>query len=103
RILGAIEDLIDVVEGFNARIHRAALNERAVAWAGARGLPLGAGSDAHTVREVGRAWVDVPPFGHGSGAFLAALRSGVINGTSSSHSVHLASTWAKVHKWVAGN
>ena len=95
--------LCEVVEVFNARLHPGRRNEPARALAARHGSLQGAGSDAHTVREVGRAWVDVPPFGHGSGAFLAALRSGVIHGTSSSHSVHLASTWAKVHKWVAGN
>ncbi|HEX6308223.1 MAG TPA: PHP domain-containing protein [Longimicrobiales bacterium] len=101
RILDRIADLIDVLEGFNARIHDPALNERAVTWARERGIPLGAGSDAHTLREVGRAWVELPPFGDGPGAFLAAVRNGTIHGTPSSRAVHLASTWAKVHKWVA--
>jgi predicted metal-dependent phosphoesterase TrpH len=96
-ILDSIEELIDVFEGFNARIHDPALNERAVAWARARGIPLGAGSDAHTLREVGCAWADVPAF-EGAGDFPAALRSGTIHGSSSSRMVHLASTWAKVHK-----
>jgi predicted metal-dependent phosphoesterase TrpH len=98
RILSRIEHLVDAVEGFNARIHDPALNARAVAWAGERGLPIGAGSDAHTLREVGRAWVDLPPFDNGPRAFLAALRSATVHGTLSSHAVHLASTWAKVRK-----
>jgi predicted metal-dependent phosphoesterase TrpH len=96
-ILDSIEDLIDAFEGFNARIHDPALNERAVAWAEERKIPIGAGSDAHTLREVGRAWVDIEPF-EGPAEFTAALRRGTIHGTSSSRLVHLASTWAKVHK-----
>ncbi|HEX2166933.1 MAG TPA: PHP domain-containing protein [Longimicrobiales bacterium] len=100
-ILDAIEDLIDVMEGFNARIHDPALNDRAVAWARARDLPVGAGSDAHTLGEVGRAWAEVPEF-DGAAAFLAALRRGTIHGTSSPRAVHIASTWAKVHKRLAG-
>ncbi|HEX6133392.1 MAG TPA: PHP domain-containing protein [Longimicrobiales bacterium] len=102
RVLDEIADLIDVLEGFNARIHDPSLNEQAVAWARARGLPLGAGSDAHTLREVGRAWVEVPPYGDGPGAFLAALRSGTMHGEPSSRAVHVASTWARVRKWVTG-
>jgi predicted metal-dependent phosphoesterase TrpH len=98
RILPVIEDQIDAFEGFNARIHVAELNERAVAWARARGLPLGAGSDAHTLAELGRAWVELPPFEPEPRSFLDALGKGAIHGTLSPYSVHLASTWAKVHK-----
>lgn len=100
-ILDSIEDLIDAFEGFNARIHDPALNEKAVAWARARDIPLGAGSDAHTLREVGRAWAEVPAF-EGAAGLKAALRSGTIHGSSSSRMVHVASTWAKVHKRIAG-
>jgi predicted metal-dependent phosphoesterase TrpH len=98
RILEEIEDQVDAVEGFNARLHDQALNERAVAWAEARGRPLGAGSDAHTLPEVGRAWVEVPPFDDHANGFLAALAQGRIQGMSSPRTVHLASTWAKLHK-----
>jgi predicted metal-dependent phosphoesterase TrpH len=96
-ILPVIEELIDAFEGFNARIHNPALNDRAVAWARSRSIPVGAGSDAHTLREVGRAWVDVPAF-DGPREFLEALRSGTIHGSTSSRLMHVASAWAKVHK-----
>jgi hypothetical protein len=96
-ILPAIEDLIDALEGFNARLHDPDLNTRAVDWARSRDLPLGAGSDAHTLREVGRAWAEIPRFA-GPREFLGALRNGTIHGSSSSRLVHVASTWAKVHK-----
>ena len=99
-LLESIEDLVDAVEGFNARIHDRALNERAVEWAQSRSLPTGAGSDAHTLREVGCAWVDMPDF-HGASDFMAALRRGTIHGTLSSRLVHVASTYAKVHKRLA--
>jgi predicted metal-dependent phosphoesterase TrpH len=101
-ILPVIEDLVDAFEGFNARIHDPALNARAVAWARERDLPLGAGSDAHTLDELGRAWVDLPDFDLTPGALLTALRAGTIHGTLSSHAVHLASTWAKVRKRLPG-
>lgn len=98
RILPEIEDLIDVMEGFNARIHFRRLNEAAVAWAGERNIALGAGSDAHTLREVGRAYVELPPFDDEPGAFLAALRRGRIEGRLSSWAVHLGSSFAKIRK-----
>lgn len=100
RILAEIEDLVDAVEGFNARLHDASLNERAVEWAGARGLPTGAGSDAHTLVEVGRAWVELPAF-EGAAELDAALRHGRIHGSASSRIVHAASTWAKAWKWLS--
>ncbi len=102
RILPEVEDLVDAMEGFNARSHLRKYNERAVAWAEARGIALGAGSDAHTLREVGRAYAEVPPFDDEPSAFLAALRRGRIHGRFSSWAVHLASTWAKVRKRLPG-
>jgi len=96
RILSEIEDLVDAVEGFNARIHDASLNERAQHWARDRGLPLGAGSDAHTLGEIGRAHVEVPLFDADPGSFLAALRYAKIQGRESPRWVHVASTLAKL-------
>jgi len=86
---------IDAVEGFNARVHDESRNERAAAWAARHGLPVGAGSDAHTLGEIGRGRVEMPTF-DGPSAFLEALREGRIEGRASSHLVHLASTWAKL-------
>jgi predicted metal-dependent phosphoesterase TrpH len=95
-LLPQIEDLVDVVEGWNARVHRTELNRQAQAWARARDLPTGAGSDAHSLREVGRAWVEVSPFDDEPAAFLAALRTGSIHGGTSSRLVHVTSTLAKL-------
>jgi predicted metal-dependent phosphoesterase TrpH len=102
RILAVIEDQVDAVEAFNARIHDPTLNERARAWAHERSLPAGAGSDAHTLREVGRAWVELPPFDDSPAAFLKSLGHASVHGTLSSHAVHLASTWAKLRKRLPG-
>lgn len=96
RILSEIEDLVHVVEGFNARLHDASLNERARTWARDRGFPVGAGSDAHTLREIGRGWVELPPFEPEPDAFLAALEHATIGGRESSRWVHVASTLAKL-------
>lgn len=92
---------IDVVEVLNARLHRADLNRRAERWAAAHGRPAGAGSDAHTLAEIGRATVEVPPF-DGRHDFLRALAGGRVRGASSGPHVHLFSTWAKIWKHVRG-
>jgi predicted metal-dependent phosphoesterase TrpH len=94
-VLATIEPYVDVVEIFNARIHKPALNERATRWAEARSLPGGAGSDAHTLREIGRGVIEVPAF-EGQVGFLEALRVGRVVGRYSSYLVHLASSWAKL-------
>jgi dephospho-CoA kinase len=95
-ILPEIEDLVDVVEGFNARLHDPALNDRARQWARARQLPVGAGSDAHTLGEIGNAWVELPAFNNEPRSFVAALERGTIHGTEASRLVHVASTLAKL-------
>jgi predicted metal-dependent phosphoesterase TrpH len=94
--LPEVEDLVDVVEGFNARIHQPGLNDRAQQWARARHLPIGAGSAAHTLREIGSAWVDLPAFNNEPRSFLAALERGSIHGTAAPRFVHLVSTLARL-------
>ncbi|MGQ0563066.1 MAG: PHP domain-containing protein [Gemmatimonadota bacterium] len=100
RILDLIVDLIDIVEGFNARLHDPALNERATAWAQERGLPIGAGSDAHTLAEVGRAYAELPPFGLDAAAFRAAIPHATIHGRESSRLVHVGSLYARLRKKI---
>jgi predicted metal-dependent phosphoesterase TrpH len=102
RLLDVIADQIDAVEGFNARLHDQQLNQQAVAWAQSRNLPLGAGSDAHTLAEVGRAYAELPRFDQRAQSFREALASATIHGLESSRLVHLASTYAKVHKRIFG-
>jgi predicted metal-dependent phosphoesterase TrpH len=93
-VLADIEPWVGIVEVFNARVHRPELNERARRWAEQRDLPGGAGSDAHTLREIGRGVVEVPSY-EGVSGFLEALRAGRVDGCYSSYFVHLASTWAR--------
>jgi len=93
--LEGVRDCIDAVEGFNARVHDPRRNQRAQNWALANGLPVGAGSDAHLLREIGQTRVVMPSFS-GAAEFLVALSEGRIEGRASSHLVHLGSTWAKI-------
>ena len=77
--------LIDAIEVFNARATFAEDNARALAFARQHGLPMSAGSDAHTLWEVGRAYVEMPPFATAA-EFLAELRAGRVGGALSSRS-----------------
>lgn len=55
-----IASSIDIVETFNSRISRPHWNRAAMKWAEERGVAMSAGSDAHTIADIGNAWVEVP-------------------------------------------
>ena len=97
-----IGPLCDVIEVFNARLHSTAMNERAQDLATRLGKLCGAGSDAHTLLELGNAWIDLPPHANRPEALLAALAGARPGGREASRLVHLASTWAKVRKKIPG-
>ncbi len=86
---------VDFLEGFNARCLFPADNRAAQALARAHGLPVTAGSDAHFLRELGRAVIRMPPFDSPT-SFLEALRSARIEGQVSPAWVHTLSTLAKI-------
>lgn len=79
---------IDVLEVFNARNALPAYNARALDYARHHNLLGGAGSDAHTYAEYGRAYVDIPPF-DGPQEFLQSMRQGSWRGRLSSPMVHV--------------
>jgi predicted metal-dependent phosphoesterase TrpH len=84
---------VDIIEALNARTTLRGDNEQAARFAQEHGLPMSAGSDAHSARELGRAGVEMPDF-EGPWEFLEALRQGQIVGRLSSPLVHLWSRWA---------
>ena len=94
---------MDVVEGFNARLHPGKLNRPAEDLAKNHGKLRGAGSDAHTVGELGGAWVELPSHPNEPQALLAALAKGRIWGETGPVWLHLASTWAKIRKVLPGS
>ena len=98
----ALAPLVDIVEVFNARVHPGRLNAPAQELATRFGKLRGAGSDAHTLHELGGASVTVPRHVNAPGPFLEAMASAVVDGVTSSNLVHLASTWAKVRKKLPG-
>ncbi len=95
--LSSVVGLVDLVEAFNARVHDPERNERARRWAERHSLPVGAGSDAHLLTEIGGGRVRLDPF-DGPEAFLRSVAGGTIEGTPSGHWVHMGSTWAKIRK-----
>lgn len=101
-LLDKIGELVDVVEAHNARSWKPGLNHRAEEWARAHGKPMGAGSDAHTLREIGRGFMVVPRFTPDRAGLLGALRAGQIAGRAvSSPLCHVSSTYAKLRKrWL---
>jgi len=54
-----IVESIDIIETFNARISRPHWNRAAAEWAKTHGILQSAGSDAHTLEDIGSAWVEV--------------------------------------------
>ena len=91
--------LVDIIEVLNARSINPEDNRQALEFAKKHNLPMSAGSDAHTLIEVGRAYVEVPSFNTAE-EFLAALRKGRINGALSSKFIHIGSTFARIAKAI---
>ncbi len=102
RMAEELADACEVVEVFNARLHPGRLNGPALSLAERHGRLRGAGSDAHTLGELGGAFVEVPAHPNTASGLRAALRSARTGGRTASHLVHLASTWAKVRKRLPG-
>src|SRR6202022_4403258 len=69
-----IADRIDIVEVFNGR-SQPEINRRAQELRSTLGVAAGAGSDAHTLREIGSVYIEMEAF-DGAQDFLAKLRRG---------------------------
>ncbi|MBE0431443.1 MAG: PHP domain-containing protein [Dehalococcoidia bacterium] len=92
---------VDIIETLNARTPSSNGIDRAWRLAREYGKAASAGSDAHTIGEIGRAYVEMPEF-EGPDDFLDCLAQGRILGQKSSALVHLASMWARIRKRIAG-
>lgn len=97
--LGALCDVIEVV---NSRLHDPSMNARAYDLAGRLGKLRSAGSDAHTVGEIGNAFNGMPTHPNTAVGLRAALTQSMPGGREAPRWVHLASTWAKVAKKFPG-
>jgi predicted metal-dependent phosphoesterase TrpH len=93
RTLQIIEQ-VDALEGFNARCLAPADNQRATELAALHGKTLTAGSDAHTLAEIGAAYLELPPFDQSSDAFLRSLHQARAGG-------HLSGLWPRFMTMLA--
>jgi len=93
----AILPQVDIIEVFNSRNLFPNSSSNARSLAAKYGKVASAGSDAHTLAEIGWAYVEMPEFS-GPDDFLDSLSQGIVFGHRSSPLVHLASTWAKMRK-----
>lgn len=96
-LLESLLPRLDAIEAFNARAVHAADNRRAAEFARKHGLPVTAGSDAHTRREIGAAYLEIPAFASAT-EFRAGLPQAKIHGTLSPAWIHLFST---INTWRA--
>ncbi len=92
-------DQIDALEVFNARNHRAWMNEEAELLAREHNLGRFGGSDAHSLWELGRVITLLPPF-HDAESLRMALREATYVGVTSPVWVHGTSTLSKIVKRV---
>ena len=102
RALEEILPYIDIVEVFNARNNLNADNVKARRFAQEHGLLMSGGSDAHTVVELGRTYVEMPDFDGTPEGFMEALARGTIVGHPANPLVHALTTFAKVKKRLLG-
>ncbi len=95
RIIEEIAGQIDAIEVFNARNPFIRTTAKTEAFARKHGIAQTAGSDAHTLQEIGNAYIEMSEF-NGKDEFLQALAQGKIIGHKTSLLVHFASTWARL-------
>lgn len=95
-----IIDQVDALEVRNARCVRPADNQAAEELAAQYGKLVTAGSDAHIVAELGRCYLELPPFEDNAESFRAALRHAAVRGSESPWWPHLASTYARWRKRI---
>jgi predicted metal-dependent phosphoesterase TrpH len=97
RRLEELAPQIDFIEVFNARGLLPGDADKARDFARRYNLPGTAGSDAHSPREIGKTYVEMPPF-EGRDDFLKSVRAGRIQRRRSSPFVHAYTVMSKMLK-----
>jgi predicted metal-dependent phosphoesterase TrpH len=100
--LEELAEQIDIIEVLNARSTFNSPTSKARSFAEKYGIAQSAGSDAHSIAEIGNAYIEMPEF-EGKEVFLQALREGKIHGHRSNPLVHFGSVWAKIKGHIIGN
>ena len=88
KVINRIASEIDLVEVLNARSPLAQSSRKSLAFAEKHNLPGSAGSDAHSIPEIGNAYIEMPEFTDKEG-FLKSLAEGKIYGHQASLFVHM--------------
>ncbi len=94
-IIEKIVDKIDIIEAFNSRAPLPQSSTKAQTFADKYGIAKSAGSDAHTIGEIGNAYMEMPEF-NGRDDFLQALRTGKVVGRRTSPLIHFVTAWEKL-------
>lgn len=97
--LNEIAGQIDVIEAYNSRCILQRCWTQAEDFADKHNIPKSAGSDAHTLYEIGNAYVEMPEF-NGKDDFLQALSRGKLAGHRTTPLIHFSSTWSRLKKKV---
>jgi predicted metal-dependent phosphoesterase TrpH len=94
-VLSAVAHNIDFIEVYNSRSPLTESAHKSKQFAAEHNIPGSAGSDAHSVGEIGNAYLEMPDFDTKED-FLKSLAAARVHGRQASFGVHFASTWAKV-------
>jgi predicted metal-dependent phosphoesterase TrpH len=78
---------LDLIEVFNSRTMLLRDSARTIELVKKHGLPCTAGSDAHVVREVGSAYIEMPEFNDAE-QFRQALKQGRVYGHRTNPLIH---------------
>jgi hypothetical protein len=87
----------DLIEVFNARVTRTSDNIRAIAFAKMNGLPAVVGSDAHTKKEIGRAWMELESIDDPA-SFMKSVSRAAIHTRKSPLRVHVITKLLKMRE-----
>ena len=96
----ALLPLVDAVEVFNARTFLPQDNHLARRLADRHGLPATAGSDAHSVHELGRTDLEMPDFDGTPGGFLEALAKATLMTRRASPLHRLVPSYVKLWRFL---
>jgi predicted metal-dependent phosphoesterase TrpH len=104
RFAEALAPHVDIVEVWNGRLQSFRAQQAARELAARTGRLMGVGTDAHSVGEVGRSWIQVPAHPNTPEGLLGALRSGRVEIQTHRASPHVFfhSNWAKLRKRLPG-
>lgn len=94
RTIERIKHLIDMVEVKNAKTLPFQDTDRSLRFARANQLRMTAGSDAHTLREIGNYYLEMPEF-NDNHSFLASLDAAVIGGKGTGFTTHCYSLFRR--------